>query len=197
MLPGISGHTSRDRTGPACLRPMSIWRPPAEVAPTHRQRAPAWQRRGKQQFSRVFWVPQYFAKYSPKVLQRIGMLAGRMGFADVRKGMSPQMHHKCTTQGQCLGRLFNLGCLYCKRKCRLVLSGAHGGMVQFGNFLPKQGVVGEVFAQPLQPFSRSESVLMPKIIKSQENTSKRHEKTTVIGNQRQLFYTLLLITFES
>jgi len=83
-----------------------------------------------------------------------------MGFADVRKGMSPQMHHKCTFQGQRLGRSFKLGCFYCKRKCGLVLSGAHGRMVQFGNFLHKQRVIGKVFAQPLQPFSRSESVLM-------------------------------------
>jgi len=38
-------------------------------------------------------------KYSPKVLQRIGMLSGRMGFADVRKGMSPQMHQQMHLSG--------------------------------------------------------------------------------------------------
>jgi len=38
-------------------------------------------------------------KYSPKVLQRIGMLTGRMGFADVRKGMSPQMHLRMHLSG--------------------------------------------------------------------------------------------------
>jgi hypothetical protein len=38
-------------------------------------------------------------QYSPKVLQRIGMLAGRMGFADVRKGMSPQMHQQMHLSG--------------------------------------------------------------------------------------------------
>src|SRR5438270_6947758 len=40
-----------------------------------------------------------FKKILSKVLQRIGMLAGRMGFADVRKGMSPQMHQQMHLSG--------------------------------------------------------------------------------------------------
>ncbi len=120
-----------------------------------------------------------------------------MGFADVRKGMSPQMHHKCTTQGQCLGRLFNLGCLYCKRKCRLVLSGAHGRMVQFGNFLQEERIIGKVLAEPFKFFAGRDSVIVAQIVKSQQDAGKRHKKTAVISNQRELFYALLLVTFES
>ncbi|HZD06703.1 MAG TPA: hypothetical protein VE176_00570, partial [Candidatus Limnocylindrales bacterium] len=51
-----------------------------------------------------------FQKYSPKVLQRIGMLAGRMGFADVRKGMSPQMHQQMhLSEGNMFGQVVQSG----------------------------------------------------------------------------------------
>ncbi|MGZ4856060.1 MAG: hypothetical protein ACXVKH_12725, partial [Candidatus Angelobacter sp.] len=59
-----------------------------------------------------------------------------MGFADVRKGVSPQMHLQMhLSGGNVQAGLFNLGCFYCKRECRLVLSGANGWMVQLGDFL--------------------------------------------------------------
>jgi hypothetical protein len=46
-----------------------------------------------------------------KVLTSIGMLAGQMSFADARKDMSPQMHHKRTLQGQCSGQVYQSGML--------------------------------------------------------------------------------------
>ena len=70
-------------------------------------------------------------------------------------------------------------------------------MVQFGNFLQKKRVIGEVFAEPLQLFAGRSRIVVAKIVKSQQDPGKRHKKTAMIGDQRQLFYALFLIAFES
>src|SRR5215831_19718227 len=70
-------------------------------------------------------------------------------------------------------------------------------MFQFGNFLRKKRVVREALAQPLQLLARRGSVLVAKIVKSQQNAGKGHEKTAMLGGQRQFFQALLLIAFES
>src|SRR5258708_6309860 len=81
--------------------------------------------------------------------------------------------------------------------CRLVLAGASGGMVQFGNFLQKERVIGKVLAEPLKLFTGRRRFIVTQIVKSQQDSGKRHKKAAVIGDQRQLFYTLFLVTFES
>ena len=79
--------------------------------------------------------------------------------------------------------------------CRLVWPGG-GRMVQFGNFLQKERVIGEVFTEPLQLFAGGSGVVVAEIVKSQQNAGKRHKKAAVIGDKRQLFYPLFLIAFE-
>src|SRR5512140_2112523 len=136
-------------------------------------------------------------KCSPMVLQRIGMLAGRVGFADVRKGMSPQMHQQMHLSGGNVRADCSIWDGSIVNELPLVLAGADGGMVQFGNFLQKERVIGEVFAEPLKLFAGSSRVVVAQIVKSQQNPGKRHKKAATISNQRQLFYTLFLIAFES
>src|SRR5258708_4639546 len=108
---------------------------------------------------------------------------------------------RCTTNAPCKGnvrgRLFNPGCFIVNEKCWLVLPRAVRWMVQFGNFLQKERIVRVMLAEPLELFARADRVLVAKIVKSQQDTGKRHEKTAMIGNQRQLFYTLFLVTFEA
>jgi hypothetical protein len=55
-----------------------------------------------------------------------------MRFADVLKGMSPQMHQQLHLSG---GNVVQSGMFLVNENCRLVLAGASGWMIQFGNFL--------------------------------------------------------------
>jgi hypothetical protein len=49
---------------------------------------------------------------SPKFFQGIGMLAGQISFADVRKGIvPPQMGQKCTFQAAMFGQVNQSGIL--------------------------------------------------------------------------------------
>src|SRR6478672_1428627 len=79
----------------------------------------------------------------------------------------------------------------------LILARCGRRMFQFGNFLRKKRVVGKARAQPLQLLASRSGVLVAKIVKSQKNAGKGHEKTATISHQSQLFQALLLIAFES
>src|ERR1700722_3229068 len=70
-------------------------------------------------------------------------------------------------------------------------------MIQFGNFLQKERVIRIMLTEPFQLLAGAGDVLMAKVVKSQQNTGKWHEKTAMISYQRQLFYTLFLVAFES
>src|SRR5882672_4170137 len=106
--------------------------------------------------------------------------------------------NKCTFQGAMFGQAIQIWDVsIVNENCRLVLAGTGAWVVQFGNFLQKEGVIGEVFAEPLQPFAGGSRVVVAQVVKSQKNPGKRHKETTVVGDERQFFYTLCLITFES
>src|SRR5438270_10974620 len=114
------------------------------------------------------------------------MLAGRMGFADVRKGMSPQTHLRMHLSGgnvQAGCSIWDVSIV--NENCRLVLAGAGGWMVQFCNFPQKERVIGEVFTKPLQLFAGRGGVVVAQIVKSQQDAGKRHKKAAMIGYERQ------------
>ena len=46
-------------------------------------------------------------------------------------------------------------------------------MVQFGNFLQEERIVGVVLAEPLQLFAGSRGIVVAKVVKSQQNSGKR------------------------
>src|ERR1700739_3239398 len=110
-------------------------------------------------------------------------------------------HHRSTYKMHLSGGNVWAGCSIwdvsiVNENCRSVLSGTDGRMVQFGNFLQKERVVGEVFTEPLKLFTGCSGVVVAKIVKSQQDSGKRHEKTAMIGYQSQLFYALFLVAFE-
>src|SRR3954468_7503326 len=90
--------------------------------------------------------------------------------------------NKCTFQGA----MFGAGCSIwdgsiVNENCRLVLAGAGGWMVQLGNFLQKERVIGEVLAEPFKLFAGRSRVVVAQIVKGQQDTGKRHKKTAMIG----------------
>ena len=70
-------------------------------------------------------------------------------------------------------------------------------MVQFGNFLGKEGVIREVLPQPLQFLARLSAVLVAQVVKCKQDAGKGREKTVMFRYQRQVFYVLFLVALES
>ena len=67
---------------------------------------------------------------SKKSFSVIGMLTGRMGFADVRKGMSPQMHLQMHLSGGNVQAGYSIWdvCIV-NENCCLILSGAYDRVI--------------------------------------------------------------------
>src|SRR5581483_770668 len=70
-------------------------------------------------------------------------------------------------------------------------------MVKLGNLLEEERIVGELFMQPFQFFSRIGFIFVAQVIKGQQNPRKRQQIMAMLSHKRQLFYSLVLIAFKS
>src|SRR6185369_4283614 len=91
---------------------------------------------------------------------------------------------RCTYECTFQGAMFRAGCSIwdvsiVNENCRSVLAGTHGWMVQFGNFLQKERIIGKVFAEPFQVFSGCRRIVMPQIIKSKQYPGERHKEAAM------------------